>query len=49
LKAKQYLFNHHANGNFKPVISRAFRLAEIVGVHRYTESNTQIGKIVVTV
>lgn len=49
LKAKQYVFNHLANGNFKPVISRTFRLAEIVEAHRYMESNIQIGKIVVTV
>jgi NADPH:quinone reductase-like Zn-dependent oxidoreductase len=49
LKAKQFVFKHLANRNFKPTISRAFKLAEIVEAHRYMESNAQIGKIVVTV
>jgi NADPH:quinone reductase-like Zn-dependent oxidoreductase len=49
VKAKQYVFNHLANGNFKPIISRTFRLSEIVEAHRYMESNAQIGKIVVAV
>jgi NADPH:quinone reductase-like Zn-dependent oxidoreductase len=49
LKAKQFVFKHLANGSFKPIISRTFRLAEIVEAHRYMESNAQIGKIVVTV
>jgi NADPH:quinone reductase-like Zn-dependent oxidoreductase len=34
---------------FKPRIDRVFPLAQIVEVHRYMESNEQIGKIVVTV
>ena len=49
LKAKQYVFRHLADGTFKPIISRTFRLAEIVDAHRYMESNAQIGKIVITV
>ena len=48
-KAKQYVFDHLASGDFKPIISRTFPLAEIVEAHRYMESNAQIGKIVVTV
>jgi len=47
-EAKQYIFDHLASGAFKPVIARTFRFAEIVEAHRYMESNTQIGKIVVT-
>ena len=49
LKAKQYVFDHLANRDFKPIICRTFPLAEIVEAHRYMESNAQIGKIVVTV
>ena len=48
-KAKQYVFDHLANGSFKPRIDKTFPLAEIVAAHRYMESNAQIGKIVVTV
>ncbi|MFB9469571.1 zinc-dependent alcohol dehydrogenase family protein [Nonomuraea salmonea] len=36
-------------GTLKPVIDRTFDLADIVEAHRHLESNTQIGKIVVTV
>jgi NADPH:quinone reductase-like Zn-dependent oxidoreductase len=36
-------------GQLKPVISKTFRLDEIVEAHRYLESNQQLGKIVVTV
>jgi NADPH:quinone reductase-like Zn-dependent oxidoreductase len=49
LEAKQYVFDHLAKGDFKPIICRTFPLAEIVEAHRYVESNAQIGKIVVTV
>ena len=48
-KAKEYIFNRLLRGDFKPTISRTFRLSDIVEAHRYMESNTQIGKIVVTV
>jgi NADPH:quinone reductase-like Zn-dependent oxidoreductase len=36
-------------GTLKPVIDRTFDLADIVEAHRHLESNTQTGKIVVTV
>ena len=49
LKAKQYVYENLAKGNFKPIISKTFPLAKIVDAHRYMESNVQIGKIVVTV
>ena len=48
-KAKQYVFDHLAAGDFAPRIDKTFPLSEIVAAHRYMESNAQIGKIVVTV
>jgi NADPH:quinone reductase-like Zn-dependent oxidoreductase len=48
-KAKQYVFDHLASGDFQPRIDKTFPLSEIVEAHRYMESNAQIGKIVVTV
>ena len=48
-KAKKYIFDHIAAGDFKPRIDKVFPFAEIVEAHRYMESNAQIGKIVVTV
>ena len=48
-KAKQYIFDHLANGAFKPRIDKTFPLSQIVEAHRYMQSNAQIGKIVVTV
>jgi NADPH:quinone reductase-like Zn-dependent oxidoreductase len=48
-KAKQYVFDHIAAGDFTPRIDRTFPLSQIVEAHRYMESNAQIGKIVVTV
>ncbi|GGG89511.1 zinc-dependent alcohol dehydrogenase family protein [Edaphobacter dinghuensis] len=47
-KARQYVFDHLANGDFKPCIDKVFPLSQIVEAHRYMESNQQIGKIVVT-
>jgi NADPH:quinone reductase-like Zn-dependent oxidoreductase len=47
-KAKQYIFDHLASGAFRPIIAKMFPFAEIVGAHRYMESNAQLGKIVVT-
>jgi NADPH:quinone reductase-like Zn-dependent oxidoreductase len=48
-KAKRYVFDHVAAGDFKPLIDKTFPLSKIVEAHRYMESNAQIGKIVVTV
>ncbi|MFG3440640.1 zinc-dependent alcohol dehydrogenase family protein [Nonomuraea sp. NPDC047897] len=36
-------------GAFRPVVDRVFPLEEIVAAHRHMESNTHVGKIVVTV
>jgi len=48
-KAKKYVFDGLAAGNFKPRIDKTFPLSQIVEAHRYMESNRQVGKIVVTV
>ncbi len=48
-KAKQYVFDHLEAGSFKPKLDKTFPLSEIVGAHRYMQSNQQIGKIVVRV
>lgn len=47
-KARQYVFDHLTNGDFKPRVDKVFPLSQIVEAHRYMESNQQIGKIVVT-
>jgi NADPH:quinone reductase-like Zn-dependent oxidoreductase len=36
-------------GAFKPVIDRRFKFDDMLEVHRYLESNSQFGKVVVTV
>ena len=46
---RDHIFEALASGAFKPVIDREFPLDQIVDAHRYMESNTQCGKIVVTV
>lgn len=33
---------------FKPIVAKVFELADIVEAHRYLESNSQLGKVVVT-
>jgi NADPH:quinone reductase-like Zn-dependent oxidoreductase len=48
-KAKRYVFEHLAAGEFKLRIDKTFAHSQIVEAHRYMESNQQIGKIVVTV
>jgi NADPH:quinone reductase-like Zn-dependent oxidoreductase len=47
--ARSFVFDRLADGTFKPIIAKTFKLDEIVQAHRYMESNEQIGKIVVTV
>ncbi|WP_302931611.1 zinc-binding dehydrogenase [Actinomadura sp. WMMA1423] len=37
------------SGAVRPLIDRPFPLSAVVDAHRHLESNTQIGKIVVTV
>ena len=44
-----YIFAGLDSGALAPVIVRTFALEQIVEAHRRMESNTQCGKIVVTV
>ena len=45
---KKYIYDHLANGTFKPEIARTFPFDQAVEAYRYLESNEQIGKVVVT-
>jgi NADPH:quinone reductase-like Zn-dependent oxidoreductase len=47
--AKAFILDGLADGTLKPIIARTFRFDEIVEAHRFLESNTQFGKIVVTI
>lgn len=49
-KAKDFVLSGLESGALRPVIDeRKFTMAEMVQAHRYLESNSQFGKIVVTV
>lgn len=48
-KAKAFILDGLSDGAWKPVIARTFSFEEIVEAHRFLESNTQFGKIVVTI
>lgn len=48
-KAKRFFVDGLASGALKPAIAKTFKLDEIVDAYRFMESNTQVGKIVVTV
>ncbi|WP_448032550.1 zinc-dependent alcohol dehydrogenase family protein [Bradyrhizobium liaoningense] len=48
-KAKAFILDGLSDRTFMPVIARMFRFEEIVEAHRFLESNTQFGKIVVTI
>ena len=43
----KYIYDHLADGSFKPEIARTFPFRETVEAYRYLESNEQIGKVVV--
>jgi NADPH:quinone reductase-like Zn-dependent oxidoreductase len=47
--AKKYVYDRLADGRFVPKIAKTFPFAQIVEAYKYLESNTQVGKIVVTV
>ena len=47
-KASKYVYDHLAAGNFKVIIDKTFPFSEIAAAHRYMESNSQTGKIVIT-
>jgi NADPH:quinone reductase-like Zn-dependent oxidoreductase len=46
---KQFIGEGLASGVLRPVIDKTFPFDEIVAAHRYVESGTQFGKVVVTV
>ncbi len=48
-RARRSIVTGLETGALKPVIDRTFPLEEIITAHRYMESNSQCGKIVVTV
>lgn len=48
-KAKAFILDGLASGAFKPTIARTFCFDDIVEAHRFMESNSQFGKIVVKV
>ncbi|MFF3336060.1 zinc-dependent alcohol dehydrogenase family protein [Streptomyces sp. NPDC002888] len=48
-RAVAYVTSGLRTGAFRPVVDRTFPLEEIVRAHQHLESNTQFGKIVVTV
>lgn len=48
-RAKSFILEGLADDALKPIIARTFRFEEVVAAHRFLESNTQFGKIVVTV
>ncbi|MFH9725344.1 zinc-dependent alcohol dehydrogenase family protein [Streptomyces sp. NPDC017254] len=48
-RAASFITSGLRTGSLRPVVDRLFPLEEIVRAHRHMESNTQFGKIVVTV
>jgi NADPH:quinone reductase-like Zn-dependent oxidoreductase len=47
--AIEYVTKGLASGALKPIIDRTFKFDEMVEVHRYLETGSQFGKIVVTI
>jgi NADPH:quinone reductase-like Zn-dependent oxidoreductase len=47
-KMKKYIYDHLADGTFKPKIAKTFPFEQSVEAYRYLESNEQIGKVVIT-
>ncbi len=45
---KNYIYDHLADGSFKPEIARTFPFHQTVEAYKYLESNEQIGKVVIT-
>jgi NADPH:quinone reductase-like Zn-dependent oxidoreductase len=46
---KQFIGEGLASGALRPIIARTFPFDEIEAAHRYVETGTQVGKVVVTV
>lgn len=47
--AKKYIYDRLADGRFHPKIAKTFPFAQTIEAYKYLESNTQVGKIVITV
>jgi NADPH:quinone reductase-like Zn-dependent oxidoreductase len=47
--AKRYVYDRLADGRFHPKIAKSFPFSQSVEAYKYLESNTQVGKVVVTV
>jgi len=48
-RMKSYIYQHLADGTFKPQVDRIFPFSEVVEAYKYLESNQQVGKIVITI
>jgi NADPH:quinone reductase len=48
-RAKKFIIDKLADGTFRPIIAKTFKLDQIIEAHRYMESNEHLGKIVVSV
>ncbi|WP_018317515.1 zinc-dependent alcohol dehydrogenase family protein [Bradyrhizobium sp. WSM2793] len=48
-QAKTFILDGVADDALKPIIARTFKFEDIVEAHRFLESNTQFGKIIVTI
>ena len=48
-KGKKFIYDGLESGALKPIIAKTFPLDDMVGAHKYMESNAQMGKIVVEV
>ena len=44
---KTYIYDHLADGSFRPEIARTFAFDQTVEAYKYLESNEQIGKVVI--
>jgi len=47
--AKKYVCDRLADGRFHPKVAKIFPFAQTVEAYKYLESNSQVGKIVITV
>lgn len=48
-KAKEYVYDRLQQGIFHPIIAKTFPLVQTADANRYLESNSQVGKVVVTI
>ncbi len=48
-RGKKYVYDRLQEKTFKPIIDKTFSLSDIQEAHKHMESNTQTGKIVVTI